>query len=310
MSTTTPSPVVVGVDGSHNSFRAACWAAAIADRAGAPLLLVHSASTAGHFISDAAVIAIRAAAADEQSKVAHDILATAESAVRQSFPQLVVESVVAADSAPNALTRLSLEAQLVVLGVEDVNPAAALLIGSTSLSVATHAVCPVVAWRAVPAPTSAPVVVGVDGTPAGTAALAAAFDFAQRFGAPVKAVRAWSSRVLNDPLMPLVVDGEAIEAAEARLLESAVQAWSQRYPDVDVQTVVGDAKPARALLDRSVGAQLVVVGNHRANTFASALLGSTGLNLLHHSAIPVMVCHAQDRAAASPAPPAKENQSV
>jgi nucleotide-binding universal stress UspA family protein len=193
--------------------------------------------------------------------------------------------------------KLSRTASLVVVGCDDVNPAAALLLGSTSLTLATHGVCPVVVWRGVATPNTKSVVVGVDGTPAGAAALAAAFEYADRFKLSIKAVHSWSTTVpAGGVTIPFLIDWDALEAAEWALLTHAVDEWSTRYPDVDVRLFVEPIKPGRALLRHLDDAQLVVVGNRRQNALTAAVLGSTSLNLLHHSRVPVMVCHAPDGA--------------
>ena len=41
-------------------------------------------------------------------------------------------------------------------------------------------------------------------------------------------------------------------------------------------------------------AALVVVGTRGRNALAGVLLGSTSLNLLHHSPVPVLVCRAHE----------------
>ena len=64
----------------------------------------------------------------------------------------------------------------------------------------------------------------------------------------------------------------------------------QRYPGVAVECVVAEGAAAQAVLDHCGDAQLVVVGTRGRNALASTLLGSTSLNLLQHSEIPVMVC--------------------
>lgn len=287
------APVVVGIDGSQTSIHAAQWAAAAADGYRTSLRLVHSTVTTGHFFADAAVVAIRAAAAAEQQAAAEKTLVMVKETVAEHFPRLDIAVEVVDEPAHEALIGLSRDATLVVVGCEDVSPAAAVLVGSTTLRVAQHASCPVVAWRQIGQPGTAPVVVGVDGTPAGTAALAAAFEFADRFGAPITAVHSWAAGLDADAVaIPYLIDWEALESAEWELLTSALAPWTDRYPGVQVATLLDDAKPGQALLDRLTGAQLVVVGNHRATALSAAVLGSTSLNVLHHSRVPVMVCHA------------------
>ncbi|WP_422747866.1 universal stress protein [Mycobacterium sp. WMMD1722] len=290
----TTSPVVVGIDGSERSIAAARWAAAVAEEYDTSLLLVHSTATAGHFISDAAVIAIRAAAAADQRGAAEKTVTMAKDTIAGEFPGLTVDADIVEEPAGKALVRLSRDAEFVVVSSDDVNPVAALLVGSTTMHVASHAVCPVVAWRNTVQPNTDQVVVGVDGTAAGTAALAAAFEYAHNFGAPLVAVHSWSTRLPADEVtIPYLIDWDALEAAEWALLTHALEPWTAKYPDVAVTTLLDDAKPSRSLLDRLSGAQMVVVGNHRSNALSAALIGSTSLNLLHHSSVPVMICHAE-----------------
>jgi nucleotide-binding universal stress UspA family protein len=175
-----------------------------------------------------------------------------------------------------------------------ISPAAALLVGSTTLAVGAHATCPVVAWRGAAAVTDAPVVLGVDGTNTGAAAFAAAFDFADRVGAGVKAVHAWAhfaprAGVTN----PLLIDWDGLEALQWQGLMAQMEPWCDRYPRVPVTHFVEPSGAADALLRHAADAQLVVVGSRRRNALAGALLGSTSLNLLHHCRVPVMLCHPQ-----------------
>ncbi|CAN5884751.1 universal stress protein [soil metagenome] len=290
-----PSPVVVGIDGSETSISAARWAGEIAVKLGAPLHLIHSAVTTGSFIADAAVIAIKAAATADQYAAAEKILTIAEQAVHTDHADLLITTETVTEAADVALIRRSQTAQLIVLGSEDVSRTAALLLGSTSLTVTTRASCPVAVWRRMSKPTNGPVVVGVDETTAGAAALAAAFEYADLFGAPVTAVRAWSANAGYDPaIIPYLIDWEAVETTERSSLIAAVAPWVQRYPRVRVEYRVEESKPSRALLHHLDDAQLVVVGNHRGGAVAAALLGSTALNLLHHSRVPVLVCQAAE----------------
>ena len=295
MSDIAATPLVVGVDGSTSSVGAAQWAATIATMLGAPLHLVHSLPTTGHHISDAAVAAIRAAAPQQQTDPAVRVLTRAEGLLRKHHPDLPITTEAVWDSAGDSLVRASKGAQFVAVGCDEVNPAAALLVGATSLTVATRAACPVVVWRNVSKPDGKPIVVGVDGTPAGSRALATAFELAHQLGAPLRAVHAWTIKQQVDrTAIPYFVDWDEVAAAEAKFLDDELAPWQTRYPDVEVTRFVAQAKPAAALLNHGDGAQLVIVGNHWRSTIASVMLGSTALNLLHHSTIPVMICHAED----------------
>jgi nucleotide-binding universal stress UspA family protein len=183
---------------------------------------------------------------------------------------------------------------MIVVGGSQVTPAGALLVGSTTLAVATHAACPVVAWRGTAtAPTDAPVVVGADGTHSSAMALDAAFEFADRFAVKLAAVRSWSMRRPAAAVtIPMLIDWDALEAAEWAQLTDQVDSCNQRHPEVDVSCFVEPTRPTVALLQHAADAQLVVVGSRGRNALTSALLGSITLNLLHHSTVPVMVCPA------------------
>ena len=61
------------------------------------------------------------------------------------------------------------------------------------------------------------------------------------------------------------------------------------------------------ILGHAADAQLVVVGSRGRGQLASALLGSTGLSLLHHSPTPVVLCPTS-RAEDEPTP--QEHQPV
>lgn len=291
-----PSMIVVGIDGTAAAVDAARWAGSVAQALGCSLRLVHSMATAPHSIADASVIAIRAAATEAQRSVAEKILGVAEEVVHAALPSVDVVDEVVADPIDKVLVKYSHDARLIVLGCGDVTPAAALLIGSTTLTVATHAACPVVAWRGQPtANATAPIVVGVDDSDAGIEALVTAFEIADALQVPLRAVRAWSlPPTIDGATIALLIDSPTLQAGELGRLEELVEHHGRRYPDVSVQCLVEEAKAGHALLEHADGAQLLIVGSRGRNRLASVVLGSTGLNLLHHSHIPVMICHRSD----------------
>ncbi|GAT12797.1 universal stress protein [Mycolicibacterium novocastrense] len=285
--------VVVGVDGSDAAGNAARWAAAVASRYNTSLHIVHALPAVGHNLTDT-VAAMRAAVLAHQRENADAILRRAEEIVRAQETELEVTTLSTDVPITEVLVELGKSARMIVVGNDEVTAAGALLLGSTTLAVATRADCPVVAWRGSNlVPTDDPVVVGVDGTPSSLAALENAFEFCERFNAKLAAVRSTSSPLRTVAArLPLLIDWDALETAEWAQLTNDVDRYNQRYPQVSAPCFVEHAKPAAALIDRSHadGAQLLVVGSHRKPALTSAILGSTALNLLQHATVPVMVC--------------------
>jgi len=179
------NPVVVGVDGTDNALAAACWAAAIASKLGAPLHIVHARRYPGHSLTDAGAAA-RAAQMAAAEKAAPTILAAAVRTVRCDFGELRITTAHVSDTIDRLLVDMSQHARLIVLGCDEVNPGAAIVVGSTTAAVAANATCPVVAWRGhATAPTSQPIVIGVDGDDDSRLAITVAFELAQRLGVSV-----------------------------------------------------------------------------------------------------------------------------
>ena len=292
----TANPVVVGVDGSYMAVRAARWAAAVADRYDVPLLIVHADPYLGHNPAGAPAAMLTATDVAKQQRSSQAIVQAAQHAVRADFTALEVTTAQASSSVKETLTDVSRQARLLVLGCDDVSLGTALLVGSITVAVAGHSSCPVVAWRGDSvAPTKQNIVLGVDdGHHSGTA-IAAAFDFADRIGVGITAVHAGSTRRQpGDVTIPYLIDWDEVENEHRQQLTEALAPWIKLYPNVDVACVVERDKPSRALLRHNEDAQLVVVGSRGLGVLAGAMLGSTSLNLLHHSAVPVMICHPSD----------------
>lgn len=286
--------VVVGIDGSDSALQAARWAGAVAEACGAPLHIVHAMPSMGRNLTEAAA-AIQAAIMSYQRDSALIFLRAATDAIGRDRPGLTVTTGASETPVDEALIEASRTARLIVLGGKDVVGAAAVLLGSTTLRVATHAVCPVVAFRGDQVAVSdRPIVVGLDSSDAGAGVLATAFEFAKALKVKLVAVRAWTPRApAGDVTIPFLIDWDALEDAERVALTSLVDNWRRRYPDVEAESVVETMSPGRALLSHASGAQLVVVGSRGRNALAGLVLGSTSMNLLHHSPVPVMVTRAQ-----------------
>ena len=88
---------------------------------------------------------------------------------------------------------------------------------------------------------------------------------------------------------PVAVGVDDSAAAEHARLEELLSPWRLKFPEVPVEVLVSHDSPAAVLNGVSHGAQLVIVGSRGHGTVAGALLGSAGLQLLHHADCPVWI---------------------
>jgi nucleotide-binding universal stress UspA family protein len=128
-----------------------------------------------------------------------------------------------------------------------------------------------------------PVLVGVDGSRCSARAVGIAFDEAATRNVGLVAVTTWSDRN-GGPSAPDM----ARQRAEV-LLEESLASFTVEYPDVCVDRVVIDGRPAQRLLEASRHAQLVVLGSRGRGGVAGATLGSVSQAVLQASRIPVLI---------------------
>ncbi|MFF7213734.1 universal stress protein [Streptomyces sp. NPDC008238] len=262
------SLVVVGVDGSTSSDAAVVQAAREAHRRRAKLRVVHAftwPSGPTYAPLDPSPL----------NRMAHD----AAERARGAAPGTEVTGTVMLGGAVSVLTAESRAADLLVVGSRGTGGFLGMLLGSTAVSVAAHAECPVMVVREDP-PHTGPVVLGVDGSPHGEDAIAFAFAEAALREAEILALHAW----LPDYAPP----GTGVESAE-RLLSLALAGHGERYPDVTVRQEVGSGETREVLIEASRTAQLTVVGARGRGGFTGLLLGSVSQALLHHAHGPVAV---------------------
>jgi nucleotide-binding universal stress UspA family protein len=194
-----------------------------------------------------------------------------------------------------ALIRASKDAELLVVGSHGLGGSRELLLGSVALGVPGQATCPVAVIRKMRAKPRNEVVVGVDGSPGGAAAIEFAFAEAGLRGAELHAVHAWSEPFAGYDVgaMPTVTDQAG---AQRLLLAEAVAGRSERYPEVKLVEHIERGHPVQVLKRASIGADLLVVGSRGRGNVAGLLLGSVSHALLHHAPCPLLVVAVADNA--------------
>jgi len=133
----------------------------------------------------------------------------------------------------------------------------------------------------------APVLVGIDGSPASMSATEIAFEEASRRGVDLVALHAWRDITTVYVLPGLDVE-QLSEDAELALSER-LSGFDERYPEVTVHRAVECDQPARQLIERAKDAQLVVVGSHGRGGFAGMMLGSVSTAVVHAARTPTIV---------------------
>jgi nucleotide-binding universal stress UspA family protein len=138
------------------------------------------------------------------------------------------------------------------------------------------------------------IVVGVDGSDESHRALEWAIAEASRWGASLLVVHAWRFGV--SPTDPNAAEAtREIGRAAQHVVDHEVA--YVRESGVEVEGVLVFASPARALVDRSADADLLVVGSRGRGGVAATLLGSVSTACVRHARCPVVVVPATDRAA-------------
>ncbi len=291
-----PAAVVVGTDGSGTAEPAVRWAAETAAHRGRRLHIVHAINTSAGRSLLGSYDVMAPGVTEKMRARGERILASAARLTHRVAPELEVTTELSEANPARLLIALSESAYLVAIGA---TRAAGTLahIGSTLLAVASHGHGRIVVVHDTGTGQhirdTGPVVVGVDGSPVGEAAIAAAFAEASERNAELVAVHAWSDlsesefageRYLEIPIVDL-------EVAEHALLAERLAGWQEKFPNVTVSRKVFATGPRRHLLDWSKSAQLIVVGSRGRGGFGGLLLGSTSNWLVQQSHCPVMVVH-------------------
>ena len=300
--TTTKADIVVGVDGSDESFAALKWALKEASLTGQHVNAVfgwtHSWDMGSEPDSDEA-----------WAKVRHDIANELKSWVEKAAAgidfdpaNLKLTSVKATGT--TALLQIGKDSQQIVVGRRSLGRVARWFMGSLSASLAETAEVPVTVVRvsdqtvhfAQPKPAieehNRPVVVGVDGSQASRRAFEFALDDAQLHGAPLNVMFCWQLRDLGvipgyeNAVAPVEAGQQRAEAILAKMMSEV------DIPEgIKVSTNAFHIPASKGLIAASRYARHLVVGSRGLSGLDAHFLGSVSRQIVNFAECNVTVVH-------------------
>ncbi|HMR48491.1 MAG TPA: universal stress protein [Arachnia sp.] len=288
MSDTNRPMIVAGVDGSEDGLRAVRFAARAALLVDGDCLFVNAVDDtlmagAWGVVYDPEVLQEAGVTANEQARL---------EAIQEGVPEERIRTEVVMGTPGGVMARLSEMASLVVVGRRAVSGLERMFVGSTSVSVAANAACPVVVISAAAHPprigTRGVVGVGFNTNPGSKSTLETGFRQARLLGDKLEIVHVLQPPVglFSSKLSPAQLEEQlafirgGIEAVAAPL--------KLEYPEVEVSIVVVADSPINELVSRSAGYDLLVLGVGESNIPGFAL-GGLMRGLMAHALCPLYI---------------------
>ena len=136
------------------------------------------------------------------------------------------------------------------------------------------------------------IVVGIDGSHHGSAALVWAIAEARLRGLGLRVIYAFPAMVgfYATPAHEYYLQVKA----EAKSKFDRALAEAPPMDDLDVERVLEPGNPSAVLIEASRGASLLVVGSHGRDGFGGMLIGSVATHCVHHAHCPVVVVRKPD----------------
>lgn len=285
MSTTsTPTYVVVAVDGSGGSDAAVTYGAQEARTRGLPLELVTVIPAylpAGPFpVAPEATL----------REGGREILEQARELAVATGPDLEILTTLLIGARVDAMVQHAHDAALLVVAAPPHGLVERLWTGSTVTGLAARASCPLVIVRpgATPTPRVGRVVVGLRSTRHAEPLLGAAFAVARQTQSDLTVVHAWHQLSGYDDAIAQRSTGSSWVTEQVRMIEDDLIDLRMAYPDVQVQVRLVHGQPAWALVEESRSADLLLVTRPTHGGLVHHL-GATVRALIRDAACPVEV---------------------
>lgn len=285
--------VLVGFDGSDDAYRALQLGIAEAQARDAELVVVHAVddtvlNSAWGVVFDPEEIKLNAA-----EMVARGV----EDAVAAGLPRERVRTEIVLGNPAAALTKMSHQASLVVVGRRATEPSERVFVGSTSVGVVGAAHCPVIVVSAneeLHETRTGVIGVAVDTSARGAVALEWALQECAEFGGRVVVIsifRAPQGRWFSNNQPTEQQQQAAIDVTRSRM-EEMVSEVTEDYPDVEVSLEVSYGNPLDVLVARTDELDLLMLEVHA--SFPTYSVGGLIRGVLTHGRCPVGVIRPKD----------------
>ena len=285
--------ILVGIDGSSPSRAALVWSVTRAAATGAELFLVHVIDDEWGTVSHQMV--------EEIHRAASELIDAESDFARSLAPTVPVRSEILRGDPMIELAAVSAGAELVVVGTHKTGFLYGKAFGSRSLQLASTAHSPVAIIPERSLSTRHGIVVGVDDSSAGRAAVRFAAAEAERTNQELTLVRAWQLPALQAEKNALTVAHELqVHDAAERMMATALSLAKEKNATLVVRSRSIRRKPAEALLDASASADLLVIGSSRRHGPEQAALGPVSHDVLINLGGPTLVVHGEGASGEGP----------
>ncbi len=268
--------ILVGVDGSEDGLRAVTYASREARAAGGEVWIVHAVDEGAPATGLWDIVNSQDARRKAGEKVVAEAVGVAAEA---GLPADRLSGEVRFGRPSDVLADLSRTAQMLVLGRRSLSGLERMFVGSTSVSAAVHAACPVIVISAASTPHETgglrTVAVGVSTWPVHESALT--------WGLKESAIRKARLRVVHVVPESLGLEGAPLVEAASTELAAQLVPYRAKHPAVPVEVEVLLGDPVASLIAISKATDLLILGVHHYH----AVLGGPTRAVLAHAHCPV-----------------------
>jgi nucleotide-binding universal stress UspA family protein len=218
------------------------------------------------------------------------LLERTKSRIQDAAPAAVVDTALIDGSIMEALVGQSASADLAVVGYHRRHSVLSTLSGALPLRFAARSHCATVIVPEDWEPRDGEIVLGVGDDDVADTAVEFALREAQHPRRPLEVVHAWQLPTPSwDAIGALIASADDLHDAHQGILGGVVTRLRVTHPTLDIRETLAEGPAVAALLDAADDAELVVLGTHRRGPLTGVLLGSTALDLLPHSRVPVCI---------------------